>query len=112
LEYWDKNGVGRKENAGGTFMLESKKKMAQGYSDLKTALEKGKGSIEEIFPIFEKGCREFAQATPKVPPEPMKQFLDQVRRLGELIEQGNRSAGLEQMEVIKKLKKSCHDQYK
>jgi hypothetical protein len=93
-------------------MLESKKKMAQGYSDLKVALEKGKGSIEEIFPAFEKGCREFAQDTQKVPSEPMEHFLTQVRRLGELIEQGNRSAGLEQMEVIKKLKKSCHENYK
>ena len=93
-------------------MVESKKKMAQGYSDLKVALEKGKGSVEEIFPVFEKGCREFAQATEKVPPEPMKHFLSQVRRLGELIEQGNRSAIFEQMEVVKKLKKSCHDNYK
>jgi len=93
-------------------MLESKKKMAQGYSDLKVALEKGKGSAEEIFPVFEKGCREFTQTTKKVPPEPMKHFLSQVRLLGEAIEQGNTAAAFEQMEVIKKLKKSCHDNYK
>jgi XXXCH domain-containing protein len=93
-------------------MLESKKKMAQGYSDLKVALEKGKGSVEAIFPVFEKGCRDFAQETKKVPPEFLKQFLDQVQRLKEKIAQGNVSGMFEQMDEIKKLKKSCHDKYK
>ena len=44
-------------------MLESKKKMAQSFSDLKVAMEKGRGTPKEIFLIFEQGCREFAQET-------------------------------------------------
>ncbi len=86
--------------------------MAQSFSDLKVALEKGKGSVKAIFPIFEKGCQEFARETKKVPPEFLKQFLDQVQGLKEKIEQGNVSAVFQQMDEIKKLKKSCHEKYK
>ncbi|MFH0788271.1 MAG: hypothetical protein V2B13_11745 [Pseudomonadota bacterium] len=93
-------------------MLESKKKMAQSFSDLKVALEKGKGSVEAIFPIFETGCQEFARETEKVPPEFLKQFLDLVQGLKEKIDQGNVSAVFQQMDEIKKLKKSCHEKYK
>jgi hypothetical protein len=92
--------------------MESKKKMAQSFSDLKVALEKGKGSPKDFFPIFEKGCRDFAQETKKVPQENLKQFLDQVDVLKKKIEQGEKSAIFEQMEVIKGLKKSCHDTFK
>ena len=93
-------------------MLESKKIMAQSFSDLKVALEKGKGSPEVIFPVFEKGCQDFARETKKVPPEFLKQFLDQVQRLKEEIEQEDVSAIFERMDKIKKLKKSCHEKYK
>jgi hypothetical protein len=93
-------------------MLESKKKMAQGYSDLKGALEKGKGSVEGTFKIFEMACQDFLRETSKVPPNPAGHFLEQVRRLGEMIKNGDRSGISEQMEKIKGLKKSCHDAYK
>ena len=93
-------------------MSEWKKKMAQGYSDLKVALEKGRGSVEGSFEIFEKASQAFLAETKKVPPAPAEHFLAQVRYLGDLIAQGNRSAIAEQMEVIKGLRKSCHDQYK
>ena len=66
-------------------MLESKKKMAQSFSDLKVALEKGKGDPKEIFSIFEQGCLDFAQETRKVPQEDLGTFLDLVRRLGQKI---------------------------
>ncbi|MBI5604316.1 MAG: hypothetical protein HY879_13285 [Deltaproteobacteria bacterium] len=93
-------------------MLESKKKMAQSFSDLKVALEKGKGFPEEIFPVFEKSCQEFARETGKLPAEILQQFLDLVQRIGEKIKQGNNRAVFEQMEEMKRMKKSCHDQYK
>jgi hypothetical protein len=96
----------------GMAMSEWKKKMAQGYSDLKGALEKGRGSVEGSFEIFEKASQAFLAETNKVPPAPAKHFLEQVRRLGVMIEQGNRSAIEEQMGSIKDLKKSCHDQFK
>lgn len=86
--------------------------MAQGFSDLKVALEKGKGSPKEIFPVFEKGCRDFAGETKKVPAEYLKQFLDHVEDLKERIGKGEKTAIFEQMEVIKNLKKSCHDAFK
>lgn len=86
--------------------------MAQGFSDLKVALEKGKGSVEAIFPVFEKGCQEFARETRKVPPEFLKQFLHLVQGLKEKIEQGDVPAVFQQMDEIKKLKKSCHEKYK
>jgi hypothetical protein len=93
-------------------MSEWKKKMAQGYSDLKVALEKGRGSVDGTFEIFEKASQAFLEETKKVPPPAAKHFLEQVRRLGEMIERGNRSAIAEQMDTIKGLKKSCHDQFK
>jgi hypothetical protein len=93
-------------------MVESKKKMAQGYSDLKVALEKGKGSVEESFQRFEAASQAFLKETHKVPLEPAGHFLDQVRRLGQLLGQGDRIAIGEQMDVLKGLKKSCHEQYK
>ena len=93
-------------------MLESKKKMAQSFSDLKVALEKGKGNPKEIFPIFEQGCREFAQETRKAPGEALKPFLDQVRQLGEKIQAGDTSAVFELMDKMKGMKKSCHEKYK
>lgn len=86
--------------------------MAQAFSDLKVALEKGKGSVEALFPVFEKSCQEFAHETRKVPPEPLKQFLDQVQLMSKEIQQGDPAAILEQMDGIKKLKKSCHEKYK
>lgn len=86
--------------------------MAQSFSDLKVALEKGKGSMEEICPVFEMSCREFSRATTIVPPETLKQFLDLVGRLSAGVRQGNTSAILKQMEEIKNLKKSCHEKYK
>jgi len=86
--------------------------MAQSFSDLKAALEKGKGSPKDIFPIFETGCRDFARETTKVPQENLKQFLSQVDILKARIEQGEKPAIFEQMEVIKGLKKSCHDKFK
>jgi hypothetical protein len=93
-------------------MSEWKKKMAQGYSDLKAALEKGRGSVEVNFELFEKASQAFLAETKKVPPGPAKHFLEQVRRLGEMIEQSNGSAMEEQLDIIKDLKKSCHDQFK
>jgi formiminotetrahydrofolate cyclodeaminase len=92
--------------------VESKKKMAQGYSDLKAALEKGKGSVEESFQRFETASQAFLKETRKVPVDAARHFLDQVRQLGQVIEQGNRDAINEQMGVLKGLKKSCHDQFK
>jgi XXXCH domain-containing protein len=93
-------------------MLECKKKMAQSFSDLKVALEKGKGSMKEICPVFELSCQEFSRATAKVPPETMKQFLDLAGRLREEVEKGNAQAVFDRMEEIRKLKKSCHEKYK
>ena len=93
-------------------MSESKKEMAQGYSDLKVALEKGKGSVEAAFENFERGSQAFLAETQKVPDTPAKHFLEQVRKLGEMIKQGNREGIAEKMDVIKDFKKSCHDQYK
>ena len=93
-------------------MLESKKKMAQSFSDLKVALEKGKGDPKEIFSIFEQGCREFTQETKKRPPERIKPFLDLVQRMRKEIEQGDRAGLLERIEEMKRLKKICHEAYK
>jgi XXXCH domain-containing protein len=93
-------------------MLECKKKMAQSFSDLKVALEKGKGSMKEICPVFEFSCQEFSRATAKVPPESMEQFLDLAGRLREEVEKGNAQAVFDRMEEIRMLKKSCHEKYK
>lgn len=86
--------------------------MAQAFSDLKVALEKGKGSIAEIFQVFENGCLEFAKETRKVPSESLNRFLSQVEELKVKISQGDRQGIAELMDVIKRLKKTCHDDYK
>jgi hypothetical protein len=86
-------------------MLESKKKMAQSFSDLKVALEKGKGSPEEFFSVFSQACQAFCRETSKVPPESLNRFL-------ELLEQLNASGIFERMDEIRALKKSCHERYK
>jgi hypothetical protein len=93
-------------------MVESKKKMAQGFSDLKVAMEKGKGNPKEIFPIFEQGCREFARETRKVPQEGLESFLELVRLMGEKIQTGEPSEIFEFMDKMKAMKKSCHEKYK
>ena len=93
-------------------MLESKKKMAQSFSDLKVAMEKGRGNPKEIFSIFEQGCREFARETQKVPQEGLESFLELVRRMGEKIQTGEASAVFELMDKMRGMKKSCHEKYK
>jgi XXXCH domain-containing protein len=93
-------------------MLESKKKMAQSFSDLKVALEKGRGDPKEIFPIFEQGCLDFARETGKAPGEALRPFLDLVRQLGQKIQAGDTPAVFELMDKMKGMKKSCHEKYK
>lgn len=93
-------------------MLESKKKMAQSFSDLKVALEKGRGNPKEIFSIFEQGCLDFAQETRKAPQEALAPFLVLVRQLGEKIQAGEPSPVIELMDKMKGMKKSCHEKYK
>ncbi len=93
-------------------MLESKKKMAQSFSDLKVAMEKGKGNPKDFFSVFEQGCREFAQETQKVSQEDPGTFLDLVRRMAQKIEGGDTPAVFELMDKMKGLKKSCHEKYK
>jgi hypothetical protein len=93
-------------------MLESKKKMAQSFSDLKVALEKGRGNPKEIFPIFEQGCLEFARETGKVPQKGLESFLDLVRRMGQKIQSGETAPVFELMDEMKGMKKSCHESYK
>jgi hypothetical protein len=63
-------------------MLESKKRMSQYYSDLKSALERGKGDPRTIFQDFEKATRDFLGETGKVPREVGDDFLKQVARVG------------------------------
>jgi XXXCH domain-containing protein len=93
-------------------MLESKKKMSQSFSDLKVAVEKGRGNPKEFFQIFEQGCREFAGETNKVPQEYLNTFLDLVRRMGEKIQTGDISAIVQLMDEMRGMKKSCHEAYK
>lgn len=93
-------------------MLESKKRMAQSFSDLKVALEKGRGNPQEFFSIFEQGCREFSRETRKVPREDLESFLDLVRELGRKIQTGETSAIFEWMDKMKGMKKICHEKYK
>jgi hypothetical protein len=93
-------------------MLESKKKMSQSFSDLKVAMEKGRGDPQEIFLIFEQGCREFVRETRKIPQEGMDSFLELVRRIGEKIQTGDTFAVFEFMDKMKGMKKSCHEKYK
>ncbi len=93
-------------------MLESKKKMAQSFSDLKVAMEKGRGDPKEFFLIFEQGCLEFAGETQKVPGEALELFLELARELGQKIQAGDNQAGFDLMDKMKGMKKSCHEKYK
>ena len=87
-------------------MLESKKRMSQYYSDLKSALEKGKGDPQTIFQDFEKASRDFLGETGKVPREVGDDFLKQVARVGAKIKAGDlagaagRIRGIERQEKI------------
>jgi hypothetical protein len=102
---------GKKRN-GEAVMLESKKRMSQSFSDLKVALEKGKGTPEEIFPVFEKACQEFCRETKKVPANELKFFLDLTEHLGKRIAAGDSSPVFTLMDEIRALKKTCHEKYK
>lgn len=93
-------------------MLDSKKRMSQSYSDLKSALEKGKGDPQAIFEQFEQAAREFLGETKKVPREAGEDFLKRVRRVGDRIEAGDLSGAAEAFESLKEGKKNCHKQYK
>jgi hypothetical protein len=93
-------------------MLESKKKMAQSFSDLKVAMEKGRGDPQEFFSIFEQGCLDFARETQKVPGEAIEPFLELARELGRKIQTGDHSAVFKMMDKMKGMKKTCHEKYK
>jgi hypothetical protein len=93
-------------------MLESKKRMSQYYSDLKSALEKGKGDPATIFQDFEKASRDFLGETGKVPREVGEDFLKQVARVGAKIKFGDLVGALEEYGALKERKKTCHDEYK
>jgi XXXCH domain-containing protein len=93
-------------------MLESKKKMAQSFSDLKVALEKGRGSPEEFFSIFSQACQDFSRETMKVPPEMLKRFIDLVEQLDQKMKAGDESGIFDRMDELRALKKSCHEKYK
>ena len=93
-------------------MLESKKRMSQCYSDLKSALEKGKGDPQTIFQDFEKASRDFLGETGKVPREVGDDFLKQVARVGAKIKSGDLAGAVEEYGRLKDRKKSCHNEYK
>jgi|WetSurMetagenome_2_1015567.scaffolds.fasta_scaffold1247008_1 XXXCH domain-containing protein len=93
-------------------MLESKKRMSQSYSDLKSALEKGKGDPRTVFQTFEQSSQDFLGETKKVPREVADDFLKQVARVGAKIKAGDLSGAAEQFESLKDRKKTCHKQYK
>jgi XXXCH domain-containing protein len=93
-------------------MLESKKKMAQSFSDLKVALEKGRGNPKDFFSVFEQGCREFAQETQKVPQGDLGNFLDLVRRMAQKIEAEDIPDVFKLMDEMKGMKKTCHEKFK
>jgi XXXCH domain-containing protein len=93
-------------------MLDSKKRMSQYYSDLKSALEKGKGDPRTIFRDFEKASRDFLGETGKVPREVGDDFLQQVVRVGAKIKAGDFAAALEEYGGLKDRKKTCHNEYK
>jgi len=93
-------------------MLNSKKRMAQGYSDLKGALERGNGSLSSIFEEFERASRDFLEETGKVPREVADDFLKQVARVGDRIKAGNMAGAVEMYEALKDRKKGCHKRYK
>jgi hypothetical protein len=89
-------------------MLESKKRMSQSYSDLKSALEKGKGDPETVFREFEKASRDFLGETGKVPREVGDDFLKQVARVGEKIKAGDLAGALEEY-GLEGEEKSCRE---
>ena len=93
-------------------MLESKKRMAQSFSDLKVAMEKGRGNPQEFFSIFEQACLEFARETQKVPEEALESFLELTRALGQKTQTGDHAAVFELMDRMKGMKKTCHEKYK
>ena len=93
-------------------MLESKKRMSQYYSDLKSALEKGKGDPQAIFREFEKASRDFLGETGKVPREVGDDFLKQVARVGAKIKAGDLAGAQDEYRGLKDRKKSCHNEYK
>ena len=93
-------------------MLESKKKISQSFSDLKVALEKGRGTPEEIFPVFEKACQDFCRETKKVPADGLKSFLELTEQLGKKITAGDNPNIFTLMDEIRALKKTCHEKYK
>jgi XXXCH domain-containing protein len=93
-------------------MLESKKKMSQYYSDLKSALEKGKGDPQTIFLEFEKASRDFLGETGKVPREVGDDFLQQVAQVGAKIKSGDLAGAAEEYGRLKDRKKACHNEYK
>jgi len=86
--------------------------MAQSFSDLKVAMEKGRGDPQEFCSVFEKGCLEFARETQKVPKEALEPFLNLARELGQKIQTGDVQAVLELMDKMKGMKKTCHEKYK
>ncbi|MEW6186617.1 MAG: hypothetical protein AB1585_12860 [Thermodesulfobacteriota bacterium] len=93
-------------------MLESKKKLAQSFSDLKVAVEKGKGEPGQIFSLFEQGCRDFTQETSKLPPEAARKFLELVARIGQAVQSGDKTAIMQEMDEMRQMKKTCHEAYK
>jgi XXXCH domain-containing protein len=93
-------------------MLDSKKRMSQAYSDLKSALEKGKGDPSTVFQSFEQASREFLKETKKVPQAVGEDFMRQAARIGDKIKKGDLRGAFEEYEGLKERKKSCHQQYK
>ena len=91
---------------------EFKKMMAQSYSDLKSALEKGQGDPLSTFQLFERASRDFLGETKKVPREAADDFLEQVARVGARIKAGDRSGAAAAFASLKDQKKTCHQQYK
>jgi hypothetical protein len=93
-------------------MLDSKKRMSQAYSDLKSALEKGKGDPLTVFQSFEQASRDFLKETKKVPQAVGEDFMRQTARIGEKISRGDLRGAWEEYEGLKERKKSCHQEYK
>jgi XXXCH domain-containing protein len=101
-----------KKGNGETLMLESKEKMSQSFSDLKVALEKGRGTPQEIFPVFEKACQAFCRETNKVPADSLQSFLELTEQLGKRITAGDNPNIFNLLDDIRALKKTCHEKYK
>ena len=101
-----------KKGNGEALMLESKENMSQSFSDLKVALEKGRGTPEEIFPVFEKACQDFCRETKKVPADGLKSFLELTELLRKKITAGDNPNIFTLLDEIRALKKNCHEKYK